>query len=216
MLTLYKIYSAMPVLLKSTGFSLSPVKFLFGAILLIFLSSCKNSSQNNSAPTIITTENITTSSVLGASMHSLHLPFTDTCYDTVATQRSRLPDSLSQFKQYGKIVGKINETGKYVAVLYAISADVQLPVIHTFNTNGEKISSLKLFIGNCCGENEACSGLSTVRITKDLHIILKDSMQTFDRDKKKFDKKRNIKVVKKYEEFKIDSTGTILKVSSGD
>src|SRR6185312_10730654 len=65
-------------------------------------------------------------------------------------------------------------------------------------------------IGKCCGEDEACSGISTVRITKDLHIILKDSTQTFERDKKNADKKYNIQIEKKQREYIIDSTGKII------
>ena len=152
--------------------------------------------------------------VFSSSVHSLKLPFTDTCFDTLAIQKATLPDSLAKLKAYGQLVGKINETPKYIALLYSISADIQLPVLHTFTPKGEKISSLKLFIGNCCGENEGCSGLSTVVITKDMHIILKDSMQTFDRDKKKFDKKRNIRILKKSVEFRIDSTGKIIPLTS--
>ena len=150
--------------------------------------------------------------IYSASVVSLKLPLSDTCDDTMAIQRLKLTDSLTKFNIYGQLVGKVNETEKYVAILYTIPSDVQLPVLHTFDKSGQEISSLKLFIGNCCGENEGCSGLSTVLITKDLHIILKDSMQIFVRNKKHADKKQNIQIVNKQEQFKIDSTGRILRI----
>lgn len=181
----------------------------------IMLFGCNNPSDNKkNNQTINTTATGNAMSMFSASVKSLKLPFTDTCFNTLAIQKKTLPDSLSKFKAYGQLVGKINETGDYIALLYSIPADVQLPVLHTFTTNGEKISTLKLFIGNCCGENEDCSGLSTVVITKDMHIILKDSMQTFERDKKKFDKKKKIKTLKKYEEYKIESTGKIVPIGN--
>ncbi len=144
-----------------------------------------------------------------SSMRSVSLPFIDTCYDTVATQAVSIPDTLSKFKKYGRVIGKVNETDKYIAILYSLTGDVQLPVLRTFNKNGEPISTQKLLIGNCCGENEACTGLSIAKITKDLHIILIDSNQTFERDKKKSDIKKNIQLHYKLLEFTIDSTGMI-------
>ncbi len=190
-------------------------------VFAVLLSSCNNSTPNNNSilpnrPTDVTKTIPTEISVLGTYIHSLALPFKDTCYDTMTVQKRKIPDSLSKFKTYGQFIGKVSETRQYIAILYSIPADVQLPVLHTFNANGDKISSLKLFIGNCCGENEGCSGLSTVQITRDLHIILKDSMQTFERNKRKFTKKKDIQTFKKYEEYKIDSTGKILKVGAGD
>jgi len=160
-----------------------------------------------------TTPKNTVIRILNTSIEPFLLPFKDTCYDTVATKRIILPDSLEKFKGYGRVLGKISDNQKYIAILYAIPADVQLPVLYTFDSAGKKISSLRLYIGNCCGENEDCSGASTVEITKDLRIILKDSIQTFERDKKNADKKRNIQTLKKHQEFRIDSTGRILKVN---
>jgi len=186
--------------------------FFLGLVFYILLQGCNNSAQNNE--NVISKSNIITA--YAAAINSLQLPLKDTCYDTLAIRRLSLPDSLSKFKKYGEIVGKIDENRNYVAVLYAIPADIQLPVLQTFNKDGKEISSLKLFIGNCCGENEDCSGLSSFQITKDLHIILKDSMQTFERNKNNSDKKRNIETHKKVEEFKIDSTGNILPVNSVD
>jgi hypothetical protein len=190
-------------------------KFCLFILSGMLIASCHTSTQNNVTPSI-SSVNTSVINVLGGYISFVPLPFVDTCYDTIATQKQRFPDSLSKFKSYGQLLGKVKETKQYLALLYSIPADVQLPVLHTFNTNGDKISTLKLFIGNCCGENEGCSGLSTVVITKDMHIILKDSMQTFERNKKKFNKKKNFRIVKKYEEFKIDSTGTIIKVNSGN
>jgi len=148
--------------------------------------------------------------VYSSSIKPIKLPFKDTCYNTIAVQKVTLPDSLSQFNKYGQLIGKVNETNNYIAILYTLPADVQLPVIQVFNKKGEEVASLVLLIGNCCGEDEACSGISTVRITKDLHIILKDSTQTFERDKKNADKKYNIQIEKKQREYIIDSTGKII------
>lgn len=148
--------------------------------------------------------------IYSSSIKSIKLPFIDTCYDTIAVQNVLLPDSLSAFKKYGGLIGKVGENNHYVAILYAIPADVQLPVLRVFDKNGGEVASLKLLLGNCCGENEDCSGVSTVCITKDLHIILKDSTQTFERDKKNADKKYNIQLQKRKKEFMIDSTGKIL------
>jgi len=199
----------MAVLLKNSSSSFCFFRLLF-VLLGISITGCQNSPEH--AKNISNTNN-TAMGGYTASIHSLALPFKDSCYDTLAIQKQNLPDSLSKFTIYGQLVGKIEETKQYVAILYSIPADIQLPVLHTFNTKGQLISSLKLFIGNCCGENEDCSGVSTAEITKDLHIILKDSMQTFERDKKKSDKKRNIQIVKKQEEFRIDSTGKIISLS---
>ena len=199
-------------------------KYLLGKIasqslamtLMVFLlSSCHNTTTNNTnTNTQVTTQPINAMSVYSSAIHSIKLPFIDTCFDTIAIQHPKLPDSLSEFKNYGQIVGKVHETRNYVAILYSIPADVQLPVLRTFNTNGQKISSLRLFIGDCCGENEDCSGQSTFEITGDMHIILRDSMQTFERDKKKYDKKKNFQMHKKMQEFKIDSNGKIIQMGS--
>jgi hypothetical protein len=176
---------------------------------------CHNASENKvSNNTNTPSVDNTVINIISSAVKPLKLPFIDTCYDTLPTEHPNFPDSLLKFKVRGQIVGKVCETKNYIALLYSISADVQLPVLHTFNTNGEKISSLKLFIGNSCGENEASSGLSTAIITKDLHIILRDSTQTFERDKKKYEKKKNIQLFKKYEEYRIDSTGRIIPLGS--
>ncbi len=188
--------------------------FLFSALAVIIVFGCHNTPENKSNATIPPPPPGNAMSMYTSSVELLHLPFKDTCFDTMATQHATLPDSLEKFKKYGQVVGKINETPRYTAIIYSISADVQLPILNTFNARGERISSLKLFIGDCCGENEDCSGLSTVTITKNMHIILKDSMQKFDRDKKKFDKKRNIQILKKVEEYRIDSTGKIIRLGS--
>ena len=147
-----------------------------------------------------------------ASIHNITLPFRDTCFDTVAVQRLKIPDSLSKLTKYGQIIGKVNETDNYIAILFSKEGDVQLPILRTFTHSGEMISTQKLLIGICCGENEDCSGLSSFEISKDLKITLKDSTLTFTRDKKKFDKKMNIKSETKLEEYIIDNSGNIKKV----
>ncbi|HTA27849.1 MAG TPA: hypothetical protein VK809_08670 [Bacteroidia bacterium] len=193
----------------------SSFTFLCSALAAIILVGCHNTPDNKNNPVTPPPSSGNAMSMYISSVKLLHLPFKDTCFDTMATQHAvTLPDSLEKFKKYGQVVGKINETPRYTAIIYSISADVQLPILNTFNARGERISSLKLFIGDCCGENEDCSGLSTVTITKNMHIILKDSMQKFDRDKKKFDKKRNIQILKKVEEYRIDSTGKIIRLGS--
>lgn len=183
---------------------------LFIVILGVLLFSRCHNSMTNTGNQQPNTMKVSGMHIFSKSVKFLKLPFNDTCDDTLPIQRLSLPDSLSRFQKYGKLVGKLCETGRYTAILYIIPADVELPVLQVFDTNGNKISSLKLFIGNCCGENEGCSGLSTVQITKDLHIILKDSTQTFERNKKNLNKKRNIQTTKKTEEFRIDSTGKIV------
>lgn len=202
--TFVKTSNFMPNSLKNKVFLLYS-SFIFS----VFIAGCNNSSGNTQN---IRTNNLNTPifSIYSGAVNSIKLPFKDSCDDTLAIQRLNLPDSLSKFKNYGQLIGKINETQKYTAILYSISGDVQLPVLYVFNKDGKEISSLKLLIGNCCGENEDCSGLSTAQITNDMHIILKDSMQTFERDKRKYDKKRSIQIFKKREEFKIDSTGKII------
>jgi len=187
-----------------------PVFFII--LVFILIGGCNNSSENGNNEGDINLNN-NAICAYSASIASIKLPLNYTCDDTMAIQRINLPDSLSKFKKYGELIGKVNETNRYIAILYSISGDIQLPTLYTFSKTGEEISSLKMLIGDCCGENEDCSGLSTVQITKDLHIILKDSMQTFERDMKQSDKKRNIKILKKQEEFKIDSSGKILLVS---
>ena len=185
---------------------------LFFILLFFFtLYGCNNSTGKGSSVNVNSLNN-SAISIYSACIASIKLPLNDTCDDTIPIQRIKLPDSLSKFKKYGELIGKVNQTDRYTAILYSISGDIQLPVLYTFNTEGEEISSLKMLLGNCCGENEDCSGLSTAQITQDLHIILKDSMQTFERDVKQSDKKKNIKLLKKREEFKIDSTGKILQV----
>jgi len=151
--------------------------------------------------------------VYSSSIKSIKLPFKDSCYDTMVVQQVNLPDSLSNFKKYGQLIGKVNENSHYIAILYAIPADVQLPILRVFNKDGGEIGSLKLLLGDCCGENEACSGVSTLYITKDLQIILKDSTRTFERDKKNADKKYNIQLQKRKKEYMIDSTGKILPLT---
>ncbi len=189
------------------------IKLLLMASSGIMLTGCHNSLKDNT--TQATPPPVANAmSQFTASVKLLNLPFKDTCYDTIATQHVTLPDSLTKLKKYGQVVGKIYQTPHYTAIIYSISADVQLPILNTFNEHGERISSLKLFIGDCCGENEDCSGLSTVTITPNMHIILKDSMQKFDRDKKKFNIKRNIQIFKKREEYRIDSTGKIIRLGS--
>jgi hypothetical protein len=148
-----------------------------------------------------------------SSIKSIKLPFVDTCYDTVAVQQVNPPDSLFQFIEHGQLIGKVYETNKYVAILYTLPADIQLPVLEVFNKEGKEIASLTLLMGDCCGEDEACAGVSTVCITKELHIILKDSTQTFERDKKNADKKYHVQIEKKQREYVIDSTGRIIPLT---
>ncbi len=195
---------------KFSGYKYFILSFLAGSFIFI---SC-HSSTDNSSVNKPEAKNLTAIELFSSSLHSVPLPFKDTCFDTVAVQHIKLPDSLPKFKTFGQIIGKINETSDYIAILFSKSGDIQLPILRTFNHNGELISSLRLYLGDCCGENEDCSGVSTVSISKDLHITLKDSTQTFERDKKKFDKKSNIKIKVKDEIYRISDKGEIEKVST--
>jgi hypothetical protein len=197
----------MPILFKKS-LSILPLIGIF----FIFLAGCHTAPDNNGNGS---NSKNTAMGIYSASINSIKLPFKDTCYDTIPAQKVTIPDSLTKFKDYGQLIGKVFENNKNIAILYSIAGDVQVPVLHIFSKDGKEISSLNLFIGNCCGDDEACSGISTVEITKDLYIILKDSVQVFERDKKNSDKKRNIKTMENLEEFKIDSTGNIINVNYG-
>jgi hypothetical protein len=185
----------------------------FIAIIILLIVSLSFSGCHNTSPSTVSNAITASPTVMEkycSGIRQLTIPLTDSCFNSLPVQKIMLPDSLSSFKEFGKLAGKIAETRNYIALLYVISSDVELPVLRTFTHNGEKISSLKLFIGNCCGENEDCSGASTFIITKNLNIIMKDSMLTFERNKKKFDKKKNIQLYKKSVEYIIDTTGKII------
>jgi hypothetical protein len=193
------------------SFSKNSILFsLVTSLLYIFLTGCQSSAKRDDNENKTSIKNAI--SAYCSVIHSIQLPIKDTCDDTIAIQKVSLPDSLTRFNKYGQLLGKINESKNYTAILYAIPADIQLPVLRTFDKDGKEIASLKLFIGNCCGENEDCSGSSTFHITKELQIILKDSVQTFERDKKNLDKKKNTQTLIKQEEFKIDSLGNIRQI----
>jgi hypothetical protein len=191
--------------------------------LIIFIfQGCNTSTTNQNAASV--ESNRTAMEIFSSSLMKVKLPFKDTCFDTVAVQHIKLPDSLSNLKQYGQIIGKVDETPEYIAILFSKTGDIQVPILRTFNHKGDLISSLRLYIGNCCGENEDCSGLSTA-IVKDnttrntsatmvMEIYLKDSTQTFERDKKKFDKKRNIKILVKEEYYTINDKGEIKRIDN--
>lgn len=191
-------------------------KFVFVLVLIILFSTwigchlANNNAINNDSAANKKENAMDTYS---SSIKSIKLPFKDTCYNSMAVQKVNLPDSLSGFKKYGQLIGKVGENNHYVAILYAIPADVQLPVLWVFNKNGGEIASLKLLLGDCCGDNEACSGVSTLCITKELHIVLKDSTQTFERNKKHADKKYNIQIEKTQREYMIDSMGKIIPLT---
>lgn len=183
-------------------------RFSFIFIMVVLSSywiGCHTANDRNKKESVI--------EAYSSSIKLIQLPFIDTCYDTLAVQQANPPDSLFQFEEYSQLIGKVSENNHYIAILCTIPADVQLPILEVFNKNGEKIASLSLLEGDCCGENEACSGISTVCITKDLHIILKDSTQTFERDKKNADKKYHVQIEKRQREYMIDSTGRILPLT---
>ncbi len=193
---------------------LTKYRQLLSILIIASFIGCHSTGNQNTSAT--GSDNKTAIEVFAASLHKVNLPFIDTCFDTVARQHINIPDSLPEFKKYGDIIGLLAETDTYVAILFSKSGDIQLPVVRTFNHSGHLISSQKLYNGICCGENEDCSGLSTVVITKNLDIHMKDSTQTFERDKNKSDKKENIKIKVKLETYTIETDGTIKQAAPSE
>lgn len=109
-----------------------------------------------------------------------------------------------------QVMGKINNTGDYITILYLVQGDIQVPFICTFDRQGKKISTLQLF-DKYCGENEASIGMSWAEITHEVTIIKDDSETTFNRDAKGEIIKETMKTAKHEQDYTINEKGYIVK-----
>src|ERR1700728_179256 len=100
--------------------------FVF-AVILLFSTwvGCHTANKDNATNNNNATKKENAMDIYRSSIKSVKLPFKDTCYDNMAVQKVALPDSLSGFGKYGQLIGKVGENNHYIAVLYAIPADVQ-------------------------------------------------------------------------------------------
>lgn len=140
------------------------------------------------------------------------LPFRTTCDNGLQGTKLNFSDSIigSYGVELGSIFGKIADNDKFTAIVYLCPADVILPVIQTTSKTGEKISKLQLF-EKYCGEDEHSWSTSKAEITKDLTILLRDSVITYDRNKKGMIIEKSRKTEVSSRVFYIDSEGQIIE-----
>lgn len=176
-------------------------------ILTMFLwVACQNPA-NNKTPKEIAFEKYV------KLIHPLHLPYTDTCEYPFYSQKIDLPDSMLDMftPSYYCVIGKLEETDKYVAIIYRIDKSPEGPILKTFDMKGNQIQKMIIYNGFCY-ESDSASSICTVQITADKLIICKDSITkykcTLPNDKTKMYLGKEIKLTF----LKIDSLGHIYKM----
>jgi hypothetical protein len=122
--------------------------------------------------------------------------------------------SLDRAKNEGYfgLLGKLTEQENYTAVIYTTPADVVMPVIKTFDKQGNTIDSLVLYVGEC-GASPVGYWNAKVDILKDMTIVLTDSTISY-----KTDSLNNlIKSTKSFENhrrvLKLNNKGFFIKVN---
>ena len=125
---------------------------------------------------------------------------------------------ILKYGQGNHIFGKIAETNNFMAIIYLVPADIQLPVIQTTDKKGNKISELSMY-ERWCGEDPYSKGTSWASISKDLTIVLSDSAILYKRDTTGGRIGEIIEDTKRTEVrhrvFKIDDTGHIQEEKNG-
>jgi hypothetical protein len=140
------------------------------------------------------------------------LPFICYCNKQLTPFKTGISDSA--VKKYSNIADamvykRLPTTGdNYCAIIYLIPADVQVPVLVTYNDSGKEISRLNLYEKHC-GEDELSSGLTWADITIDKKIIVHDSSSDFERDKQGNILEETRKIRVKSKNYSIDKTGKI-------
>ena len=84
-------------------------------------------------------------------------------------------------REHSDIYGKLAVNENYAAIIYLYPADVVLPIIQTYDRQGNKISELTVY-DRYCGANEFFWCTSWASILEDLTIVLSDSTRTYDRN----------------------------------
>lgn len=140
------------------------------------------------------------------------LPFHTTCKSCCHTKKLDIGTAL--LKKYNpdnlEIIGKLVETDKYVAILYAGGGDYLSPGLIVYNRNGEKLSE-QSFMGDQCGRVVDFYGYYCLDIDTHLQIKETDTTLVFKMDTVSFKiidtLKKEINLIK----YEINEKGEIIK-----
>ena len=102
-------------------------------------------------------------------------------------------DLVSKYKPEGAtIIGKLYQDKDEVALVYGYPADIFYPLISVIDKTGQEIREIRFFkLGNCVGD-AGYSATTKGTITKDLKILTKTEIITWDSENEDSDKEVQI------------------------
>jgi len=149
----------------------------------------------------------------------LKLPYKKNCSDTVAHLKLNIPDSI--LKKYAPkgvsgIIGMLEDTDFYTAIVYSVSGDIEYPIIQTYNPEGDTLNNIGILAGNCCGSDSNCSGAFWGEIFPDHSIFVHDSERTYLNDENGKKSSTKFNTINTSEMYSITKDGYIRSKSSVD
>jgi hypothetical protein len=180
----------------------------FTIILLTFLISCSTSKERNTGDDFRKYLN---------SLDNLEVPVTfDTKNDLKVKSRNYDTTLFQLFKHAWSMGphGKIFEGDSIVVIVDITAGDVLVPLIMTFNQQGQKLDSLNPY--DKAGADMGYESYEFVTINDNKEIVVTDSTRTWDLNADKSDivegsEKLTVDTVI----YKIDKRGKIIKIKGG-
>ena len=149
---------------------------------LFFLLSCTNRPSLSNADTLTDTtrDNGLFKEFLNK-IPSHHLPVNFSCGIETGTRI----ESNSEFEKFSNFIphdvdvifGLIGKTEKFKLIIFGKTGDDIIPIIFSFDNNGNRIDSLDLSLVGCGGADEYVIPYDCAQIGKDLHIVLRDTIK---------------------------------------